>query len=102
MLGKLVYQKENKLFCLNKKPNALLAFCIIISLWTALWTDVALAEDVRDSSATPNSGSDEEQTYFRSAGNRPSGPQPIGELLQEGPTGGIWQRAQLLGNMGGI
>src|SRR5271170_5128976 len=71
----------------------------VFCLFSSILTSTAFAEDQGSQNSTPP---DDQQTYFRSAGNRPSGPQPIGELLQEGPTGGIWQRAQLLGDMGGV
>ena len=38
---------------------------------------------------------------YRSAGNRPGGAS-FGELIQEGPSGGIWQRSNLLGDMDGF
>ena len=38
---------------------------------------------------------------YRSAGNRP-GSSSLGEMIQEGPSGGIWQQGTLLGDMGGF
>jgi porin len=71
-----------------------LRIALLVSTAMALWTSVAMAEDT--------ASAPQEQPALRSAGNRPGASQFFGEELQEGPSGGIWQQDQLLGNMGGI
>jgi len=83
-------EKANHLFPNRPAAKTLAAFCVL----GALWAGAAFAEEQKSS--------DDRQTYLRSAGNSPSASQPIGELVQEGPNGGIWQRDQLLGDMGGL
>ena len=51
-------------------------------------------------SASPSPSPTEWQANYHSAGNRPGA--NLGTLMREGPTGGIWQRSQLLGDPFGI
>lgn len=76
----------------NKLPAAFLA---ILAL-SVLQARPGFAEEA----SAPSAPADW-QTNYRSAGNRPS-TGSIGESMREGPSGGIWQRNQLLGDPFGI
>jgi porin len=58
----------------------------------------ARGDDPPSEAGTPT----EWQATSRSAGNRPGSSGTLSESLREGPSGGIWQRSQLLGDPGGV
>jgi porin len=64
-----------------------------------LLTSVTLL--AQETPAVPAAPTPWDATY-RSAGNRPAQAHSFGEIVQEGPTGGIWQRGTLLGDLGGF
>ncbi len=66
---------------------------LLTSFLTLLASNAVHAED--EGASTGSSGP-------KSAGNRPDNTFSLGDSLQEGPTGGIWQQSTLLGDIGGV
>lgn len=79
----------------HRRPNRLL---LCITALTCLWATKTFAAE--NEAPAQKSSDDNDRAYFRSAGNLPTG--SLGTFFQEGPVGGIWQREQLLGDMGGL
>jgi porin len=76
-------------------------------LMTTLWATLLMSLGGgiawgEEAASTLAASPTEWEANSRSAGNRPGGPSALGSMLREGPTGGIWQRSQLLGDLGGV
>jgi len=62
----------------------------------------AVAARAQEAAPAPATAPVQWDANYRSAGNRPLGTNSFGELVQEGPTGGIWQRGTFFGDLGGV
>jgi porin len=91
-----VVQKQGQLH--RGHPNGILISALAVSIMAT----AALGQSSTDSSANQSAGPVAWEPTYRSAGNRPGGGgASFQDLIQEGPTGGVWQRSELLGDFFG-